>query len=153
MTKRIVLGIDPGAVSGWAIAVSGEEVTEYGTAKVYEGRLYPVMKAARVAAKQQASIHVAMEWPTAGGWTATTAMGFGRNQGRWLELIEQELGISQRRVIQVAPQTWRAATHGVLRGDDVKGAACSFANVEQPDAAEAACLSLHVWRMLEEKAA
>jgi hypothetical protein len=146
----VILGIDPGQVSGWALGVDHERILEHGTARNASDRRAAVERAWQVAADRGAPVKVAMEWVTAGGGGARTAMGIGQARGRWLEVLELA-GYSAARVIRCTPYQWRTGTHGVVRStastreartSEYKAAAQAYTGIAQPDAAEAACIAL-----------
>jgi hypothetical protein len=146
----VILGIDPGQVSGWAVAVDTETVIASGTARTAADRREAVGHAWQLASDRGASVRVALECPPTFGGRLNTAIGLGLARGRWLEWLELQ-GYSAARVLKVTPDVWRRATHGVYRAQGAdrkereaayKRAAVAFTSIAQPDAAEAACIAL-----------
>lgn len=147
----IVLGVDPGNVSGWAIALDPETILEHGIAKRARERLRAVVTARRIARAHGRPLRVCMEWVTAGGGTARTAMGIGKGRGLWLTLFDLVLGVREERVLRADPRDWRKATHGVVKAPGAdrkererafKAAAIAFTRIPEADAAEAACIAM-----------
>lgn len=108
----VVLAIDPGKVSGWAIFVEGQHVGS-GVARDYADR----NNAARLAAKAAETANrplvvVAEKWTPGGRFAgARTMAGLGAAWGLWLAALEvAEVPVS--RVLRVHTQTWRAAVLG-----------------------------------------
>ena len=155
----IVLGVDPGEKrSGWAIAADHERIVASGVARNAAERADAVLEA-----KRRGVTRVSIEWVTAGGGTMRVAMGIGQARGRWLEQVEQVLGISKRstRIVTPNPQQWRSATHGTVRAqgdrrqkaEQFKRAARAYVGIDDPDEAEAACIALYGAAMVAEGAA
>ena len=140
----VILGIDSGATSGWAI-LSPRTLHELGAAKTAAERTGVVEQAQLVADQLGLPLIAAGEKWTAGGWkTAATPMGLSAQWGRWQEQLELA-GHPKRRVVRVYPQTWRARVLG--HGSARKGAAEVYVASRWPgmhvpthDAAEAACI-------------
>lgn len=156
----IVLGIDPGRVSGWAIAIDAETIDAHGTARKAEERAAAVVRAKGIADHHGCKLVVCMEWVSAGGGGTRTAMGIGQARGRWLESLEQTIGYSESRVMRATPDQWRRATHGVVRSRagkrqdrerEYKAAAMAYSGIEDENASEAACIALHGMRAMEER--
>lgn len=155
----IVLGIDPGSRrSGWAIATDHETVADYGVAINASER-----SGAMKLADKQGVTHVCIEWAQPGS-NRVSNMGMGQARGRWLEHIALVLGIGVKsvRLIKPKPNQWRAATHGVVKASgktsddrtrEYKRAARAFTGIDDPDAAEAACLAMYGAMMVGEEAA
>ena len=145
----LVLGIDPGKVSGWAIVNAGEELIGCGTEVTAVG-LVAVVESALIIGGPKVVVY-AEKW-TAGGWrSAASMMGLGAKWGAWEHAMEVE-GIPARRVLRVYSQTWRAAIlGGKQRSTEAwKATALSFCRLKWPggewmsdDAAEAACIALY----------
>ena len=156
----IVFGIDPGRRSGWAVASDAETVSAWGEVTTAQERLDLVEGLYDAAKRSGSRVHVCMEWVSAGGGGTRTAMGIGQARGRWLEVLELAAGYSERRVIRATPDQWRKATHGLVRSKaatreererEYKAAAMAYSGIDSEDGAEAACIALHGWRLLQEK--
>ncbi len=108
----VVLAIDPGKVSGWALFIEGDYITS-GTARDYADR----NNAARLGAdaadtSKRPLVVVAEKWTPGGKFAgARTMAGLGAAWGLWLAALEvAEVPVS--RVLRVHTQTWRAAVLG-----------------------------------------
>lgn len=107
----VVLGIDPGATSGWAVFVAGHLV-ECGVAKTAADRAHAIARALALAVSRQGAptlpvVIVAEGW-SAGGWKGIKqVLGMGASWGRWQEAIELA-GVPEKRVVRVLTQRWRS---------------------------------------------
>lgn len=103
----VILAIDPGQSSGWAIAVSGRP-TVWGRASTHAERSAACELADVEADRHDMALVVVAEKWTAGGWAShTTLLGLGAAWGAWRSAIE-EAGIKRSRIVRVYTQTWRA---------------------------------------------
>lgn len=157
----IVLGIDPGITSGWGLATDHETIVDSGVATTAADRSAVIWRALDLA-QEAHRLRVAIEWPTAGGGGARTALGIGKSRGRWLEMLELLAGYPEGRVLRLQPRQWRAATHGVVtaKGDTraereahFKRAACTYTGIVHPDEAEGCCIALHGAALVASEAA
>ncbi len=114
----VVLAIDPGATSGWAVLfpVRGQviEWAEYGSERTSERRRYAVLRAGEIAQTDNLPLIVTAEtWSAHGAFGgARTQRGLGEAWGRWAEQIE-EAGIPDRRIVRVLSNTWQGKVVGV----------------------------------------
>lgn len=147
----VVLGIDPGATSGWAVVLRGDPTGAIGIARTAPERRDAVMYAQQVADRSGLPLVVVAEKWSAGGWAShTTLLGLGAAWGAWREALV-ECGVPERRVVRVLTQTWRAAVlgGGNRRGgrdwkrEAVEWARRALGREVGPDAAEA--LAIAVW--------
>lgn len=147
----VVLGIDPGATSGWAVVLRGEPTGAIGIARTAIDRHHAIMSAIQIADRNSLPLVVVAEKWSAGGWAShTTLLGLGAAWGAWREALV-ECGVSERRVVRVLTQTWRAAVlgGGNRRGgrdwkrEAVEWARRALGREVGPDAAEA--LAIAVW--------
>lgn len=146
----VILAIDPGKASGWAVFVCGQCVAS-GVAKSHETRTLAIDLALVEAERHKLPFVVAAEKWTAGGWASHTAMmGLGASWGDWrtaLELAE----VPKARVVRVHPQTWRARVLGAPRAaksDQLKKLAVVHASREvghTPETDEADAICIGVW--------
>lgn len=146
----VVLAIDPGAVSGWAILRVGE-LERYGLAEDAGARGHAVAEAMRIARDRcHVLIVVAEKW-SAGGertdrrMTHVTWMGLSKQWGKW-EVALELAGHPMRRVVRVYPQTWHASILGGRRVN-TKVQAISyvgrrFGRTVASDEADAICIGL-----------
>ncbi len=157
----VVLGVDPGATSGWAIISSKPVImndpdgTVSTNIMVGETRCmhrHAVDLAIDVAHRAGLPLIVVAEKWTAGGWASHTALlGLGAAWGTW-EVALREAGHPKRRIVRVCSQTWRARVIGGRQRptEAWKAAAQACArrrfNIDMgPDAADATCIAL--WGM------
>lgn len=113
--RCVILAIDPGASSGWAIAVAGIP-SRWGRAHTHDDRYMACAVAMAEADRHHLPLLVVSEKWTAGGWmSASSMMGLGAAWGQWQAAIE-EAGIRRSRVVRVYPQTWRAKVLRPRRG-------------------------------------
>ncbi len=105
---RVLLAIDPGRVSGWALFVDGV-LREHGTAKDLDGRRVAMAAAIRAVFSMGGAGHIhvlAEEW-SAGGWGSyKTLLGLGAQWGKWLALFEDHK-IKKARIKRVPVDEWR----------------------------------------------
>jgi hypothetical protein len=105
----VLLAIDPGEVSGWALFEYGHLVGHGACKHGHAAVIDQAIESARAA--QLPLIVVAERW-TAGGWQShATLLGLGAAWGVWAEALRVR-GVAKRRIVRVYPQTWRAATLG-----------------------------------------
>jgi hypothetical protein len=110
--KALVLGIDAGATSGWAIWIPGRGVLEHGTAKSSNQRGSVVYRATDLAIQLDLPCVAVLEkWTPGGGvrWNPKTMIGLGQSRGRWLEQLDI-YSFMDADMIGVEPNTWRAGT-------------------------------------------
>jgi hypothetical protein len=147
----IVLAIDPGKVSGFAIFVKGFLVWS-DSARTHADRFDPASWAMSEAREWGLPLMVVAEKWTPGGRFAgaRTMAGLGASWGLWLAALE-DAGIPKARIIRVHTQTWRAATIGGGRGIDtqewkrrarVRASQEAGLLVEDDNAADAICIGL-----------
>lgn len=112
----VVLAIDPGASSGWAVFDAGRYVTS-GVAKRAIGRSVACdMARDQARASGLRLIVVAEKWTPGGKFAgARTMAGLGTSWGEWLAAIETA-EIPKSRIVRVFTQTWRAAVLSPPRG-------------------------------------
>lgn len=108
----VVLAIDPGRISGWAVFVDGE-YTASGVAKRHQDRLEAATMAVVAAEQWHLPLVVVGEKWTPGGKFAgaRTMAGLGASWGLWTAVLE-EAEIPKARMIRVHTQTWRARVLG-----------------------------------------
>lgn len=145
----LTFGVDPGSLSGWAIANDPNSVLTSGTAKTVAERFDAVETAEAYAREMGLPLVGVVENWGSGGWrTVATAIGLGRSLGRWLELIELILGIRERDLVRPHPKTWQHHffEHGMIQGkksEEMKGIACAFTGAADHNEAEACCLAMY----------
>jgi hypothetical protein len=141
----VLIAIDPGATSGWAL-FEGNDLVASGVAKSLGDRQAVMERLSDHAADITAVLE---DW-TAGGWKAVSQLlGMGSARGRWLEQLET-IGIRGSRVHGVYPQTWRTVLAPLKRktNEEAKASARTVARAHLgrdvgPDEAEAVCIGLH----------
>lgn len=112
----VVLAIDQGTRSGWAILTGRERVVCYGTTTNHTHRR-AVMERAHAEANKAPSrpLVVALEGhdnlPASLGANTQTLLGLGASRGRWQEVAEMT-GQPSRRVVQIGVADWRRRTFG-----------------------------------------
>lgn len=150
--KFVNLGIDAGATAGWAITTCSDvsACTMHGEVKTPQQRMEVIKLANAQAKKTKLPLVVsAEEWP--GRWPSyKSAMGMGRNWGRWLDNIELVLGIKESKILRFSFNKWR---YGLWEPDIVRAAskekngykklAMSYTNVSKHNEAEAICISVY----------
>lgn len=118
----VILAIDPGASSGWAIFDGGRLVT-CGHAQTQDERIGACLLAEVTAGGRGARagaplVVVAEKWTANRSaardarMNAQTNQGLGQAWGLWLAAIETELELPKRRVLRVAQSTWKAKVLG-----------------------------------------
>jgi hypothetical protein len=110
--QALVLGVDSGATSGWAIWTPGAGICKHGTAKSSADRGAVVLDAVQIAhALTLPCVAVLEKWTPGGGvrWNPKTMIGLGQSRGRWLEQLEV-CDFMDADVVSVEPNTWRAGT-------------------------------------------
>jgi hypothetical protein len=119
----VILGIDPGQSSGFAISEAGK-IRIAGTCSHDDGLTMAGIVAEAHAMAADAGIPcviVAEKW-SAGGWLSTdTLLGLGASWGAWRSVL-LDARVPKKRIVRVLPQTWRAGL-GLKRardGDDVE---------------------------------
>lgn len=112
----VILAVDPGAKSGWAIFDGGKYATS-GMCKSQAGRAFACeIAAGRAKASGLGLVVVAEKWTPGGKFAgARTMAGLGAQWGLWLAAIEAA-HIPKSRVVRVHTQTWRAAILQPRRG-------------------------------------
>lgn len=114
----VVLGIDPGATSGWAVVLRGEPTGDIGKARTAAERANAINVARECAQTAGLPLIVVAEKWSAGGWAShTTLLGLGAAWGVWRESL-RECGVPESRIVRVLTQTWRAR---ILGGTNGKG--------------------------------
>ena len=140
--RCVVLAIDPGKVSGWALFLCGRLIA-VGTVRKASELQKVIDDAQQLAHKESLRLIVVAETWEAGGWKSHKQLiGMGASWGRWALALELA-GHPVRRIVRVSVQTWRSV---VLGGARTKHAAERYARARWPaftfptdDAAEAAC--------------
>lgn len=150
----VVLAVDPGKVSGYALFCRGELQDSYEVTSA-DVREYCVNHAVNLSDNERLPLVVVAEKWTAGGWRSAASMiGLGAAWGAWAEQLER-YGVPKRRIMRVYSQTWRAA---VIGGAQRSSAAWKTAAMQRarpvfkgvhgtstfvgPDEAEAICIGL-----------
>lgn len=153
----IILSIDAGKVSGWAIFDCGKLV-EYGEARRLSERQDAVRMAVELAAERGLPLIVCAERWTAGGWGKSakggkknqgmtkTLLGLGAAWGKWEDVLEDH-EVPKRCVVRFPPQTWRARVlgNGAMRSEHAKKVAVGYVEmrfkvVVKHDVAEGICI-------------
>jgi len=155
----ISFGLDPGAVSGWAIALNPELPYVFGTTNSISERKEACRTVFELSVRLGLPIVVVAEEWTAGGPRANYKMfvGLGKNYGRWLDHIELILRIPEDQILRVTQQKWRNGLFGGKTiakycprpnvGDKLKRLACAYVSpwgsepCKDHNAAEAACIA------------
>ncbi len=153
----VVLGVDPGKHSGWAIyfgdhhRVGSFEGFRNGMwcGETEDGHRHVVGHAIGLADWAHLPLVVVAEKWTAGGWAShTTLLGLGAAWGAW-QVALREARHPKRRIVRVYSQTWRAAVIGGRQRPTEQWKAAAQAHVLHrfgveagPDAAEAALIAL-----------
>lgn len=114
--NALVVGIDPGEVSGIGYSFEGD-VIQFSTVEKAEHRQEIVVSLFEQASDLNLPIVVVMEKWTAGGKAMNPEMltGLGQQAGRWLQCFEQAHALFSDQLVvyhRVYPQTWRAAIFG-----------------------------------------
>ena len=151
----VVLAIDPGATSGWALwgpdrpRSPSDRLRSWtvGTASTWQGRYAAVVDAAHLASDADLPLVVVAEtWP---GLRGTALAGLGAQWGRWLAELER-LDVPARRVVRLTTGDWRRVVLGGARCRSTEAwKAASRARAHAvlghdpgPDAADALCIGL-----------
>lgn len=153
----VSFAIDPGEVSGWGIALAPEVPFEFGIATCRESRRNACETAKNVSSKLRLPLVVIAENWTIGGPRISHKflIGLGANYGKWLDHIEEILGITEDQILRPVPSTWRNGLFGgqlvhAHRGNDgagLKRLACAYVSppgappVKDHNMAEAACMA------------
>lgn len=169
----VILAIDPGACSGWALFKRGHLIMS-GVAMRADQRS-DVMTSAEAFAGDLGTpgcrfVVVREDWTVGGGkgtgargtrWNVATILGMGASWGRWLEQLEVS-GMAARRIVRVTPATWRRVLKGVgptRSRDEAKATAQLFARAKlgglahiEPDEAEAIAIGFWAISSLEVEA-
>lgn len=144
--SAVVLGVDPGARSGWAILAPAGKL-EAGEVRTKIDA--PIARALEVAAANELPLIVAMEKWTAGGWKSFASFGgLSAQAARWLEAL-RVAGVPKKSVVRVTTQRWRARVIGGRQRPTEAWKAAAIAAMRTryegielgPDAAEAACIA------------
>lgn len=112
----VVLSIDPGRVSGWAVLVRGVEC-HYGQSNDTEEWARAVCVALEIGDERGLPVVVVMETWSQGSrktdarFGAPVLLGLGAAQGEWKRLLALAK-VPKRRLVTVYPQTWRARVIG-----------------------------------------
>jgi hypothetical protein len=109
----VVLAIDPGATSGYAILTNASgAIGIVANGEREFASMEIVRRAMRSATVNELPLVAVAEKWTAGGWrSAASMMGLGAAWGAW-EQVLREAGHPKRRIVRVYSQTWRAAMIG-----------------------------------------
>lgn len=152
-----ILAIDPGKVSGVALAI-GSRVVDVVRVTCAAERRGIVLDALTVAEREGAPLVVVVEqWTVGAGhsrakdgktrWTPATMLGLGAQRGRWLEALDLA-GVPASRIVSVTPAEWRAVLSPLPRRttEQAKASAIVIARgllgrEVGPDEAEAACIA------------
>lgn len=111
MTKKIILSIDPGAISGWCIWDSEKGYIESGFGKPQKIALDVVDRFVELTSDDCDKI-VAIEKWTAGGWMShKTLIGMGKNLAPW-EMALEARRVPAKAIVRVYPQQWRSKVLG-----------------------------------------
>lgn len=148
----VVLGVDSGAKSGWAIMAQGKRWNS-GVARHALERASVVAHAQTLARVHDLPLVVVAETWSRGGWMSfATILGMGVGWGRWAEALELAEHPAKR-IVRVLPGTWRPPTVGTHKGAEAYKAAAiarvrsahrdemGRALVAGPDEAEAICIA------------
>ena len=113
----VILAVDPGQKSGWAIFVGGE-LRDFGKGDTRDARLSSIVKAIRLeSATNMRLVIVGESWTASRNakadkrMNARTLAGLGASWGLWLAAIEQA-GFPKRRVIRCPQIEWKRAIVG-----------------------------------------
>ena len=152
----VVLAIDPGLDSGWAIAHHEGQVLRSGVARdalARQGVCYVVrdLLDSLLAAGREPMLVVVMERWGAGFRNMNAILGLGRSVGQWLESLELHLGVREADVIRVTPMTWRNALFESVELKQagkagLKRLACQYTGLRDHNEADAGCMAM--WGML-----
>lgn len=121
----VMLGVDPGASSGWAVMFMGQ-LRAFGSVREERSDSHVQRDAAVAAALLEASAQVSPRSPVpvivavekfgAGGgrhgfFGPRTVAGVERRVGAWIDSVVRA-GIARSRIVRVLPQVWRSAVLG-----------------------------------------
>jgi len=143
----VVLAIDPGAHSGWAVFENDSGPVRSGATDSAVERVAAIQWAQDRAAELGRHLVVVAESWTAGGWKNYKALiGLGASWGKWLHPLELA-GIPEKNIVRVAPPTWRARLFNKanMKKNEAKKMAMTYACEPDPDIAEAVCIGF--WAM------
>lgn len=135
----VILAIDPGAVSGWALWHFGPITS--GVAKTWKERADVISMALNTACEEPLVVAIEKWQPGGLRMSFSTMVGLGRARGKWDHVLEVA-GI--RRIVEATPYEWRKATIGagrVGREDAKSMARARYPHAESPDGAEALCIA------------
>jgi hypothetical protein len=143
----LAFGIDSAERSGFALARDATSCELAGVATTAAQRRAVCEDVAQRAASSGLPLVVVAEsWP--GLWRSwKTAIGAGRNWGKWVDHIELVLGVREKHIVRVNTRRWRSDLFGVevmkeTFGMDAKRLACTYVGTQDHDQAEAECLAL-----------
>lgn len=112
--KCVVLSIDQGIRSGWAVFKWGQLVIS-GKAINHTQRMAAMVAAQQAAETASLPLVVALEGhdqlPASMGQNTATLIGLGASRGRWQEVAEMR-GVPQKRVVQIGVADWRRRVLG-----------------------------------------
>lgn len=159
--QAIILAIDPGKRSGWAIFIDGKLI-RHGTARNDAERHDVVEMAAAYALNHKRKVVVVGEsWRQGGRFDGPRTMaGLGASWGAWLVPIRMK-GIGTTRILRVPVGEWRRAVHGgscYRTRSEWHHLACSRATYEageivaNADEAEAICIGIWASKAAKVKA-
>lgn len=143
----LAFAIDSAERSGFALAREATSCELAGvTTTAAQRRAVCEDVAHRAAASGLPLVVVAESWP--GLWRSwKTAIGAGRNWGKWVDHIELVLGVKEQWIVRVNTRRWRSDLFGVeamkgVHGMDAKRLACTYVGTKDHDQAEAECIAL-----------
>lgn len=147
----VILGIDPGKVSGWAIFHKANFI-DAGIAKTNGERLSSFNRALDLSRLWEVPLIIGREVWSAGGWASHKAMiGMGSAWGKWEVLLEE---VPKSRILTVTPATWRKKILGLDPGRYIKEQAKQTAvvycrvkfsrDLTDHNAAEAICIAYYM---------
>jgi hypothetical protein len=146
--------IDPGETAGWALAFNAELPHLLGIASNFARRKEVCREILQIVG--ELPLVVVAEYWTIGGPRANYKMfiGLGQSFGRWLDHIEEILGVPEKEIVRPTPQLWRNGLFGSElvrkhsgKGDDLKRLACAYVSppgftpITDHNAAEAGCMA------------
>lgn len=163
----IVLGVDPGEVSGWAIHAGDggwRGIVRSGIASCHRVRMAAVVEAAEEAASRGTHWRVVAEsWTQHGRWSYAAQQGTGAQWGAWMvaidearrerpSLFDSRIGrrIAFRGVSRVAPNVWYRDVIGSTRDPRAQRlarvmATCRGAGLAPITHDEACACAIAVW--------
>lgn len=113
----IVLSVDQGIRSGWAVFKPGQLVKS-GKAINHTQRVAAMFAAQEVATSTELPLVVVLEGhdqlPASMGANTATLIGLGASRGRWQEVAEMR-GVSQKRIVEIGVADWRRRVLGKQR--------------------------------------